>query len=71
MAILRLTEETLSLFGRRRLCHQPQEGRRWRAGLNISVARDARIEPYAHVFGGDRLPAELGAFSYSHSGLRE
>ncbi len=63
MAIIQLTDDTLSLFERRRFYHQPQEGRRWRAGVNISVAREAILEPYSHVFAGDRLPAALGAFS--------
>lgn len=71
MAIIQITEDTLTLFEQRRLYHQPVEGRRWRVGANIGVAKGAIIEPYSHVFGGDRLPSAFGAFSYSHSGLRE
>lgn len=67
MPVVPLTPAVLELLNSRRVFDLPRAGRRWRAGENLLVHPNVRIEPYAHVLVGHVLPLRLGAFSYSHS----
>lgn len=62
---VRVTPEMLALFDRYHL-HTGQYGRkRWKAGDQLQVSRDARVEPYAHILHGMCVPSAIGAFSYA------
>src|SRR5687767_8576368 len=70
MDVVTITEELLALFDRRRVFHSPQGRRRWRLGEPLALMTTSRIEPYVNILAGEALPRLMGAFSYSHSGLR-
>jgi acetyltransferase-like isoleucine patch superfamily enzyme len=69
LKLVRVTSGLLQLLRDRRVFHGLMGQERWQIGEPLGVASDAVIEPYSHIFGGQNIPAALGAFSYSHSAL--
>lgn len=69
MPVITLTPALLQLLDSRRVFDMPRPGRRWRAGQNLLVHPNLRIEPYVHIHAGQLLPLRMGAFSYSHSAM--
>ena len=55
----------LALFRERRVFHRRHNGERWKVGDHLLVTPGCRIEPYAHIFGGNEIPLAMGAFSYT------
>lgn len=55
----------MGLFEQFRLQSAQRGKPRWKLDDILSVSREARLEPYAHIFTGMTIPGALGAFSYS------
>jgi acetyltransferase-like isoleucine patch superfamily enzyme len=66
---VRITPALDALFDHHRLYSGQHGKKRWKVGEVLSVSRDARIEAYSHILGGNVVPAALGAFSYCVSRL--
>lgn len=69
MEAVPVTKRLLDLLTQRRVFHAVWRGRRWAEGGHLGLERNSRLEPYTSIFGGQILPREMGAFSYSHSQL--
>lgn len=63
---VKITPALFGLFQKFRLS-TARQGTRWEIGQVIGLDPEARIEKYAQVIVGTRLPLALGAFSYGHS----
>jgi len=64
-----INEALVELLRTRHVYSQFNGGDRWRTGQFLRVGTEATLEPYCHIFGGQALPARMGAFSYSFSEL--
>jgi virginiamycin A acetyltransferase len=62
---VRITPELTALLARHRVHSAQRSRQRWALGDPLSIAPDARIEPYSHILEGHVLPAAIGAFSYA------
>jgi acetyltransferase-like isoleucine patch superfamily enzyme len=70
-AIIRLDAALIELLDTRRIfcSHQYRDSpRRWKPGQVVTVGKNALLEPYVGLLGGNRLYT-VGAYSYSHSEL--
>ena len=67
--MVRLNQALLDLLRARRIYDQHGGGQRWKLGEVLKLDDACELEPYAHIFSGKKLPARMGAFSYTWGAL--